>query len=96
VLDALGPEGTLINIARGSVIDEDALVAALTEGRLGAAGLDVFTNEPHVPQALWTMDNVVLTPYQGSATIDTLRAMADLVRANVDAFFAGEPLKTPL
>lgn len=96
VLDALGPEGTLINIARGSVIDEDALVAALTEGRLGAAGLDVFTNEPHVPQALWTMDNVVLTPHQGSATIDTLRAMADLVRANVDAFFAGEPLKTPL
>lgn len=96
VLDALGPEGALINIARGSVVDEAALVAALAEGRLGAAGLDVFAHEPQVPEALRAMDNVVLAPHQGSATIETRRAMADLVIANVDAFFAGEPLKTPL
>lgn len=96
VLDALGPEGVLINIARGSVVDEAALVAALAEGRLGGAGLDVFAHEPHVPEALLAMENVVLAPHQGSATVETRRAMADLVLANVDAFFAGEPLKTPL
>ena len=96
MLDALGPDGVLINISRGSVVDEDALVAALTEGRIGGAGLDVFVNEPHVPEALLGMDNVVLQPHQGSATESTRKAMADLVLANLDAWAAGEPLVTPV
>lgn len=96
MLDALGPQGVLINISRGSVIDEDALVAALTEGRIGAAGLDVFAQEPHVPEALFAMDNVVLQPHQGSATVNTRKAMADLVLANLDAWAAGKPLVTPV
>ncbi len=96
VIDALGPEGTLINVARGSVVDEEALVAALVEGRLGAAGLDVFANEPHVPAALMAMDNVVLQPHQGSATVETRRAMGDLVIDNLAAHFAGKPALTPI
>ena len=96
VLDALGPDGTLINVARGSVVDEEAVVSALAEGRLGAAGLDVFANEPHVPQALMTMDNVVLLPHQGSATVETRRAMGDLVVDNLAAHFAGKPPLTPV
>jgi lactate dehydrogenase-like 2-hydroxyacid dehydrogenase len=96
VLDALGPEGTLINVSRGSVVDEEALVAALAEGRLGAAGLDVFANEPHVPQALMAMENGVLQPHQGSATVETRRAMADLVIDNLAAHFAGKPPLTPV
>src|SRR3546814_5258854 len=73
MLDALGPEGVIVNISRGSVIDEDALVAALAEKRIAGAGLDVFANEPHVPQALLGMDHVVLQPHQGSATVETRR-----------------------
>jgi len=96
VIEALGPEGTLINVARGSVVDEDALVAALVDGRLGAAGLDVFADEPHVPEALMRLDNVVLLPHQGSATWETRKAMGDLALANLAAFFAGEPLLTPI
>jgi lactate dehydrogenase-like 2-hydroxyacid dehydrogenase len=96
VLDALGSAGILINVARGSVVDEPALVAALTEGRLGGAGLDVFAHEPDVPAALWTMDNVVLQPHQASATVETRRAMADLVLANLAAHFAGRELLTPV
>ncbi|MEC3950718.1 2-hydroxyacid dehydrogenase [Sphingobium sp. HWE2-09] len=96
MLDALGPQGVIVNISRGSVIDEDALVAALTDGRIAGAGLDVFANEPHVPAALLTMDQVVLQPHQGSATVHSRKAMADLVLANLDAFFAGEPLLTPV
>lgn len=96
MLDALGPRGTLINIARGSVVDEAALVSALVEGRLGAAGLDVFADEPHVPEALLTMDQVVLLPHQGSATVETRAAMAELALANIAAFYAGEPLPTPI
>lgn len=90
VLDALGPAGILVNVARGSVIDEPALVAALAEGRLGGAGLDVYVHEPDVPRALWTMDNVVLQPHQASATVETRHAMADLVLANLAAHFAGK------
>jgi lactate dehydrogenase-like 2-hydroxyacid dehydrogenase len=93
VLDALGPDGVLINVARGSVVDEPALVAALEQGRLGGAGLDVFAHEPTVPPALWSMENVVLMPHQASATVETRLAMADLVLRNVEAKLAGrEPL----
>jgi lactate dehydrogenase-like 2-hydroxyacid dehydrogenase len=83
VLDALGPEGLLVNVSRGSVVDEPALVAALQEGRLGAAGLDVFADEPNVPEALFTMPNVVLTPHIGSATFETRSAMGNLVVDNL-------------
>lgn len=83
VLDALGPEGLLVNVSRGSVVDEPALVAALQEGRLGAAGLDVFDDEPNVPEALFTMPNVVLTPHIGSATFETRSAMGNLVVDNL-------------
>jgi len=96
VLDALGPEGILINVARGSVVDEKALVDALQEGRLGGAGLDVFVNEPHAPEGLLSLDNVVLQPHQGSATVETRRAMGDLVLANLEAHFASRPPPTPL
>jgi lactate dehydrogenase-like 2-hydroxyacid dehydrogenase len=96
MLDALGTDGVLINISRGSVIDEDALVAALANHRIAGAGLDVFANEPHVPPALLAMNHVVLQPHQGSATIETRAAMADLVLANLDAHFAGQALVTPV
>jgi hydroxypyruvate reductase len=96
VLDALGPAGILINVARGSVVDEPALVAALADGRLGGAGLDVFAHEPNVSKALWDMDNVVLQPHQASATVETRRAMADLVLANLAAHFAGREPVTPV
>jgi hydroxypyruvate reductase len=96
VIEALGPDGTLINIARGSVVDEAALVAALTDGRLGAAGLDVFADEPHVPEALLGLENVVLLPHQGSATRETRAAMGQLTLDNLAAFFAGKPLLTPI
>ena len=96
VLDALGPAGMLINVARGSLVDEPALVAALADGRLGAAGLDVFADEPNVPAALIGSDRVVLLPHIGSATVETRTAMSDLVLANVAAFFEGRALPTPV
>lgn len=96
VLAALGPEGTLINVARGSVVDELALVKALADGTLGAAGLDVFEAEPQVPEALWTMDNVVLQPHVASATHETRKAMGDLTVDNLRAHFAGKPVLTPV
>jgi len=96
VIEALGPEGTLVNIARGSVVDETALVAALQDGRLGAAGLDVFEDEPNVPAALFALDNVVLTPHVGSFTVEARRAMGQLAVANLVAHFRGEPLPTPV
>ena len=83
VLDALGPDGLLVNVSRGSVVDEAALVAALWDGRLGAAGLDVFADEPNVPDVLFGMPNVVLTPHIGSATVETRRAMGNLVIDNL-------------
>ena len=92
VLQALGPGGYLINVARGSVVDEVAMIDALQKGVIAGAGLDVFENEPHVPEALWAMDNVVLTPHIGSATRQTRKAMADLAAANLQAHFAGQPL----
>ena len=96
VLEALGPDGVFVNVARGSVVDEPALVAALASGKLGAAGLDVFVDEPNVPPALTAMENVVLTPHIGSATLQTRQAMADLAFANLRAHFAGEKLPTPI
>lgn len=93
VLAALGPKGYLINVARGSVVDEAALVDALQRQAIAGAALDVYENEPHVPEALWSLDNVVLTPHMASATLQTRRAMADLAFGNLQAVLAGrEPL----
>jgi len=89
VLDRLGAEGVLVNIARGSLVDEDALVAALESHRIAGAGLDVFADEPDVPYALRRMNHVVLAPHQGSATREGRAAMADMVVANLEAHFAG-------
>jgi lactate dehydrogenase-like 2-hydroxyacid dehydrogenase len=94
VLQALGPEGYLINIARGSVVDQQALVAALETGRIAGAGLDVFEQEPQVPDALRQRDNVVITPHIASSTRETMAAMADLVFDNMLAFARGEPVLT--
>ncbi|EOG5375451.1 2-hydroxyacid dehydrogenase [Cronobacter turicensis] len=96
VLEALGPQGILINIARGSVVDETALIAALESGAIAGAGLDVFTDEPNVPAALQQRDNVVITPHMASATWETRREMSRLVLENVNAWCAGEPLITPV
>lgn len=96
VINALGPKGYLINIGRGKHVDEAELVPALLEGRLGGAGLDVFENEPTVPEELFGLENVVLLPHVGSGTIETRTAMADLVLGNLDAHFLGNPLLTPL
>ncbi len=96
VLAALGPEGTLINVARGPVVDEQALVRALADGSLGAAGLDVFESEPKVPEALFGMDQVVLQPHVGSATHETRKAMGDLAVDNLRAHFSGKPVLTPV
>lgn len=87
VLDALGPEGFLVNVSRGSVVDEAALVEALQTGRIAGAGLDVFADEPQVPEALRAFDSVVLTPHVASATRETRQAMADRVIDNLEAFF---------
>ncbi|XP_020683331.1 hydroxyphenylpyruvate reductase-like [Dendrobium catenatum] len=96
VIDALGSNGVLINIGRGSHVDEAELISALVEGRLGGAGLDVFEYEPHVPGILFSLDNVVLTPHVGSATVETRRAMADLVLRNLEAHVMNNPLLTPV
>lgn len=96
VLAALGPEGSLVNVSRGSVVDEPALIAALKEGRIGGAALDVFANEPHVPQALKEMDNVVLSPHHASGTWETREAMRDLVVQNLKNWHEGRPLVTPV
>lgn len=96
VLDALGADGYLINIARGSVVDEVALVAALRDGRLAGAGLDVFADEPNVPDELLAMDNVVLLPHVGSGTVQTRAAMEDLTLRNLDEFLATGRLVTPV
>jgi lactate dehydrogenase-like 2-hydroxyacid dehydrogenase len=95
VLEALGPEGHLVNIARGSVVDEPALVEALEQKRIAGAGLDVFAFEPRVPEALLGLDNVVLSPHAASATVGTRDAMGQLVVDNIRAHFRGDALLTP-
>ena len=96
VLKALGPNGIVINMARGSVIDEPALIDALKNNTIMSAGLDVFVNEPHVPAELMAMENVVLLPHLGSASVHTRRAMDQLVVDNLLAYFAGKPPLTPV
>jgi hydroxypyruvate reductase len=92
VLDALGTKGFLVNVSRGSVVDEAALVRALQQKRIAGAGLDVFEREPQVPPELFTLDNVVLLPHIASATVQTREAMGQRVLDNLAAFFAGQPL----
>jgi lactate dehydrogenase-like 2-hydroxyacid dehydrogenase len=92
VLDALGPKGFLVNVSRGTVVDEAALVRALRDKRIAGAGLDVFEREPHVPPELFALDNVVMVPHIASATVQTREAMAQRVLDNLAAFFAGHPL----
>jgi lactate dehydrogenase-like 2-hydroxyacid dehydrogenase len=92
VLEALGPDGFLVNVGRGTIVDEKALVELLQSGGIKGAALDVFEDEPRVPEALFALDNVVLSPHQGSATRQTRDQMGALVVANLDAHFAGEPL----
>ncbi|VIO75841.1 2-hydroxyacid dehydrogenase [Bradyrhizobium ivorense] len=92
ILRRLGSDGFVVNISRGSVIDQPALVAALTDGTIAGAGLDVFASEPHAPDALTALPNVVLSPHLGGHTLESHVAMQDCVLANLDAFFAGKPL----
>ena len=96
VIAALGPEGMLVNIARGSVVDQPALIAALQSRQLAGAALDVYADEPRVPEALMKLDNVVLAPHIASATHATRRAMGNLMVDNLLAHFAGQPLLTPV
>ena len=96
VMKALGPRGVIINVARGTVVDEQALIAALKSGTILAAGLDVFEREPNVPEELRTMQNVVLLPHIGSASVVTRNAMDQLVVDNLKAWFGGKPPLTPV
>jgi lactate dehydrogenase-like 2-hydroxyacid dehydrogenase len=96
VIDALGPNGTLVNVARGSVVDEAALIAALAEGRLGHAALDVFENEPNPSPDLLKLPSVIAQPHHGSATVETRTAIGQLMIDNLSAHFAGRPLLTPV
>jgi hydroxypyruvate reductase len=96
VLKALGPEGIVVNVARGSVIDQEALIDALEHGVIAGAGLDVFENEPQVPERLRALPHVVLSPHIGSATRQTRQAMADLAFGNLRAHFANQPPLTPV
>ncbi len=96
ILSALGPEGVFVNVARGWLVDEAALVKALADGTVGAAGLDVFENEPDVPDALIALDNVVLTPHIASNTTETMQAMGQNVLDNIRSWFAGKGALTPV
>ncbi len=96
VLDALGTEGYIINVSRGTLIDEPTLVSYLQEGRIAGAGLDVFAEEPSIPEALYALDNVVLQPHNASGTWETREAMGKLVLDNLAAHFAGQPLLTSI
>jgi hydroxypyruvate reductase len=94
VLDALGPTGYLVNIARGSVVDEPVLLKYLQEKKVAGAGLDVFADEPRVPREFWTLENAVLFPHVASATAETRKAMGDLQIENLRLHFSGKPVRT--
>ncbi|XP_060218706.1 glyoxylate/hydroxypyruvate reductase HPR3-like [Lycium barbarum] len=96
VLKALGKDGILINIARGPIVDEKELVKFLVEGEIAGAGLDVFENEPKVPQELISLDNVVLTPHKAAFTVEAFRDASQIVLANLEAFFSNKPLISPV
>jgi hydroxypyruvate reductase len=96
VIDALGPQGTLINIARGSVVDEPAMIERLRDGRLGFAALDVFQNAPRIAPDLLALPDVLLQPHHGSATVETRTAIGQLMIDNLTAYFAGRKLPTPV
>lgn len=95
-LAALGPDGILVNIARGTVVDPDAVVAALRSKTIAGAGLDVFEGEPHLPEALRALDNVILTPHLGAITFEAYEAGRDLLLENLSRHFAGKPVLTPV
>lgn len=96
VMEALGATGYLVNVARGSLVDEVALVAALQSGRFGGAGIDVYADEPNIPRDLDALPNTALSPHVGSATTEARHAMAQLMLSNLDAFYNGRPLPTPV
>lgn len=96
ILDALGPEGFLINVARGTIVDEPALIAALKNGKIAGAGMDVFRDEPHVPAELVAMENVVMVPHIGSTTREVREARAAKLLANLHAHFSGVPVPDPV
>ena len=94
MIDALGPRGVVVNISRGTTVDEAALLDALEQGRIAGAGLDVFLGEPDIDRRFYALDNVVIQPHQGSGTVETRAAMGQLQRDNIAAFHAGQPLLT--
>ncbi|KAL6650232.1 hypothetical protein ACP70R_009157 [Stipagrostis hirtigluma subsp. patula] len=96
VMEALGKDGVLVNVGRGGLVDEPELVRCLREGVIGGAGLDVYENEPDVPPELFAMDNVVLSDHRAVFTPESFRGVLDLVAGNIDAFFAGRPLISPV
>ncbi len=96
VLAALGPDGVIVNISRGSVIDEEALIGALQSGAIRAAALDVFRNEPRIDPRLLALSNILPLPHIGSATVETRAAMGALQRANLRAILAGQEPETPV
>jgi len=96
VLLALGKGGFIVNVGRGGLIDEKELVKCLMEGEIGGAGLDVFENEPHVPQEFFQMNNVVLSPHSAVTTTESFISICELVAGNLEAFFSNKPLITPV
>lgn len=96
VLLALGKEGVIINVGRGALVDEKELVRCLVQGEVGGAGLDVFENEPHVPQELFSMDNVVLSPHRAVLTPESFSALLEVIVGNLEAFFSNRPLLSPV
>jgi hydroxypyruvate reductase 2 len=96
VMEALGKDGVLVNVGRGGLVDEPELVRCLRDGVLGGAGLDVYVNEPAVPPELFSMDNVVLSDHRAVITPESIRGALEMVTANLDAFFSGRPLVSPV
>jgi hydroxypyruvate reductase 2 len=96
VLLALGTKGFIVNVGRGSLIDEKQLIKCLMEGEIGGAGLDVFENEPHVPKEFFSLDNVVLSPHSAACTTESTLSLCELVAGNFEAFFLNKPLISPV